>query len=134
MDRFGSMDKEGGFTILETLVALTILGVGLAGFHQMLDGSTWATTAARKHRHAAAAVANILAEVGRARPLAVGIATGKLPDGQRWILEIQAAGNPWLPASQGSITSYVVEVKVGGDSQAQGRDVTVRTLLLGPVQ
>ena len=128
------MDKEGGFTILETLVALTILGVGLASFYQVFGGSISATTTARKHRHAAAAIANILAEVGRSRPLAVGVTTGKLPDGQQWTLDIRTESNVRVVASQGSITSYVVEVAVGDGSQARSRDVAVRTLLLGPVQ
>ncbi len=128
------MDKEGGFTILETLVALTILGIGLASFYQVFDGSTRATTIARKHRHAAAAIANILAEVGRSRPLAAGVVTGKLPDGQRWTLDIRTASDVPLAASRDSVASYVVEVTVGDDSQARSRDFAVRTLLLGPVQ
>ena len=134
MDRSGSMDKEGGFTLLEMLIALTILGVGLASFYHVFDDSTHATTTARKHRHAVAAIANLLAEVGRSRPLAIGIVTGKLPDGQRWTLDIQAAGNFQPAISQSSIASYVVEVAVGDDSQARSHDVAVRTLLLGPVQ
>ena len=128
------MDKEGGFTILETLVALTILGVGLASFYQVFGDVTRATTIARKHRHAAAAIANILAELGRSRPLAVGDATGKLPDGQRWRLNIQVASDIQLAVSRSPVASYVVEVTVGDDSQARSRDIAVRTLLLGPVQ
>ena len=134
MGQSESMDKEGGFTILETLVALTVLSIGLASFYHVFGASTSVIINSRKHRDAAAAIANVLAEVGRSRPLAVGVTSGKLPDGQQWTLDIQAASNLPVVALGGSITSYVVEVAVSDGSQARTRDVAIRTLLLGPVQ
>lgn len=123
------MDKESGFTILETLVALVILGIGLAAFYQTFGTSTRAAATAERNRHATAAASNILAEIGRSRPLAIGVTTGKLQDGQRWTLDIRAVGNLQPANSLSSITSYVVEVTVGQD---RDRGIAVRTLLLGP--
>src|SRR5271167_3741479 len=84
-----------GFTLLELLVALVILGLGLTVlFGSVGDGVRGASLAARQ-RDAASAAESMLAELGHSRPLADGETDGDLPNGLHWHLVVGPYGEAY---------------------------------------
>ncbi len=107
------MTDARGFTVLEVLVALTILVIGLGGFYRIWGGSVLATDRAARERHAAALVDNLVAELGRTRPLTVGRTTGTLPDGQAWELRIETYATRVAGDSDAAVRAFLVQIDVG---------------------
>ena len=122
-----------GFTLLEVLVAFTILAVGLVAllraFSSGLRGLDAAETASIAIQHARSK----MVEVGSAIPLEPGAEEGAFDDGFRWRVAIapydlgDGAAAETLP-----LLPYEVEVTVTG---ARGSGlVTLRSLRLAPPQ
>jgi general secretion pathway protein I len=125
-------NRTRGFTLLEVLVAFTILAVGLVAllraFSSGLRGLDAAETASIAVQHARSK----MAEVGSVIPLEPGAEEGAFDDGFRWRVAIEphelgdgaaAEALPLLP--------YEVEVTVTG---SRGGAVTLRSLRLAPRQ
>jgi len=122
--------KSRGFTLLEVLVAFTILAVALVAllraFSSGLRGLDAAETASIAAQHARSK----LAEIGSAIPLEPGAEEGAFDDGFQWrvVIEPQELGDatavevvPLLP--------YAIDVTVTGP---RGGEVTLRSLRLAP--
>lgn len=124
------MDDDNGFTLLEVLVALAILTVGLAAAYETLGVGLRATTAAERRRSAAALAENMLAELGRTRPLRDGASEGELGDGQRWRLVISPlnAADPESPLPV--LAAHLVRLEVGPRNDDADPGLVVQTLML----
>jgi general secretion pathway protein I len=83
------MRGERGFTLLEVLVALTILVLVLAGIFQRLGLAVGAVADAKQEEAATEAAAGFFAELGHTRPMAYGVSEGDWPQGQHWRLLVQ---------------------------------------------
>ena len=125
-------NRTRGFTLLEVLVAFTILAVGLVAllraFSSGLRGLDAAETASIAVQHARSK----MAEVGSVMPLEPGAEEGAFDDDFRWRVAIEphelgdgaaAEALPLLP--------YEIEVTVTG---SRGGAVTLRSLRLAPRQ
>ena len=124
------MNDDGGFTLLEVLVALAVLATGMAAAYETLGVGLRAAAAAERRRAAAAAAENMLAELGRTRPLQDGASEGELGDGQRWRLVI----SPFDAAQPGDappvVAAHLVQLQVGSPSEAADAGLLVQTLML----
>jgi prepilin-type N-terminal cleavage/methylation domain-containing protein len=119
--------RRNGFTLIEVLVALMILGAGLgaiaAGLH---IGVTSARVAAEDGRSLAIAE-SLLAQEGTAVPLQYGTAQGVTADGFKW----QVTTAPWEQnpaAGSRLIGAYRIDV----DVTFGGRHKRLSTLRAGP--
>ena len=124
-----------GFTLLEVLVAFTILAVALVAllraFSSGLRGLDAAETASIAVQHARSK----MAEIGSAMPLEPGAEEGAFDDGFRWRVTIEphqigdGAAAETLP-----LLPYEVEVTVTGarGGGPGGGTVTLRSLRLAP--
>lgn len=128
--------KSRGFTLLEVLVAFTILAVALVAllraFSSGLRGLDAAEAAAAAVQHARSKIE----EVGTVIPLEPGAQEGVFEDGYRWRVVIEphelgdAAAAETLP-----LLPYEVEVTVtGAGGGRRGGTVTLRSLRLAPRQ
>ncbi len=125
-----SVGNSRGFTLLEVLVAFTILAVGLVAllraFSSGLRGLDAAETASIAVQHARSK----MAEIGSVIPLEPGAEEGAFADGFRWRVMIEphelgdGAAAETLP-----LLPYEVEVTVTG---SRGGTVTLRSLRLAP--
>jgi prepilin-type N-terminal cleavage/methylation domain-containing protein len=98
--------RDAGFSIMETLVALTIIAIGLTAFTKTVSSSyrtaarlklsTAALTSARSH----------LDTVGRTGPLEDGVFTGNYANELPWRLTVSALGGvPRQSTSRGPASS-----------------------------
>ena len=92
------MKRERGYTLIEVLVAFSVLALALTFLLGTLSGGTrqvrWSADAGRAALHAR----SLLAEVGVGEVLEPGHDEGVLDDGRyRWQLEVRPWTDPLLP-------------------------------------
>jgi prepilin-type N-terminal cleavage/methylation domain-containing protein len=120
-----------GFTLLETLVAMAILGLGLAAlypvFGAMLDRDAQAQSAAT----AASLARSLAARLDVDLPLALGTSAGNFADGYRWTMKIQPYGGD-EDRSAWPLRPYEIETSVFWPAGGAERSLTLTTLRLAP--
>ena len=119
-----------GFTLLEVLVAFTILAVALVALLRAFSSGLRGLDAAEVASIAVQHARSKMAEVGSAIPLEPGAEEGAFDDGFRWrvVIEPHELGDG-AAAETLPLLPYEVEVTVTG---ARGGEVTLRSLRLAP--
>ncbi len=130
--RAGRGRRRGGFTLLEVLIAFTILAVALVAllraFSSGLRGLDAAEGAAAALQHARSKIE----EVGTVIPLEAGEHGGEFEDGTRWSIVIRPhEAGEGAAAETVALVPYEIEVTV---SRERGGKVTLRSLRLAPRQ
>ena len=123
-------ERAGGFTLLEVIIAFTILALALGTLLQAFTTGLRSLNAAEAYALAVMHAKSKLEEVGRVVPVAAGAESGDFEDGFRWEVAISPYEAPeganW---DQLDMAPYNVTVTVGWD---ETREVTLNTLRLGP--
>ena len=126
--------REGGFTLFETLVALTMLSIGLAVFYRAVAAG--ASGEARIERAAAALqIAKArLAAAGIEDRLSVGERSGEDAAGYRWKVMVAPYRSGSRPVLAGPVAAYEVTVEVSwpGAASVNRPSITLTTLKLAP--
>lgn len=126
---------NGGFTLLEVVVALAITGLALVGLFRAGSGGLFAVDTAARAEEAVQRAQSHLAAIGRNAALTEGQFTGNDGGGYRWTLRVrpldvrQSAGQDGLSAA--TTTLFDVEVAISWPGQAGERQVVLRTLRIG---
>lgn len=81
-------ERHAGFTLLEALVALTILASAMASLMMLIATNRRAQADADADLAAALHARTILARIGRDLPLEVGTQSGTFEDGRAWSILI----------------------------------------------
>src|SRR5580658_2784834 len=122
---------RAGFTLIETVAALAILGLGLAVLLPLLGDVLDRDVRADSQATAASLLRSLGARLGRDLPLASGISSGSFDDGYRWELAISPYGEA-EDRKAWPMAPYQVEATVLWTWAGRERSGTSTTLRLGP--
>ncbi len=123
-------EEEDGFTVLEVLVALLIVIICLAGYYQSFSVAARVRIEAEEERRSAENVDNLLAELGRTRPLHQGIIEGIFEDGQKWTLRIEPMPEPNTELALSAVAGYLVTLDII-PIRSNRKNIQIRTLKIG---
>jgi general secretion pathway protein I len=127
-------NRTRGFTLLEVLVAFTILAVALVALLRAFSSGLRGLDAAEAATAAVQHARSKIEEIGSVIPLEPGLHEGDFEDGYHWRVVIEphelgdAAAAETLP-----LLPYEIEVTVTGTGE-RGGAVTLRSLRLAPRQ
>ena len=119
-----SAKREGGFTLLEVIVALAILGAGLMGLLELLSGSLRLSGTARDTNAASVYASQRMEEALLAPRPVEGVETGLFGERFRWTMETS-----FLPEEeQVPFRPTRINVTVAWDDGAQERAVSLAAI------
>lgn len=127
--------QNGGFTLLEVVVALAIAGLALVGMFRAGSGGLFAVDTAARAEEAVQRAQSHLAAVGRNAALTEGEFTGDDGGGYRWTLRVrplttrQSVGQDGV--SPATTTLFDIEVAISWPAHAGERRVVLKTLRIG---
>jgi general secretion pathway protein I len=128
--------RQRGFSLLEILVAFSILALSLGVLMQIFSGSLRNTDLSRDQAQAVVLAQSLLAAAGVEAPLAAGESAGTLDDRFRWTLlatpmQLESlAGETTTLKSLSTLELWEVSARVawGGGNGDPERDLTLTTL------
>lgn len=132
--------RQRGFSLLEILVAFTILALSLGVLMQIFSGSLRNADVTGDQAQAVALAQSLLASAGVEATLLPGESTGVLDDKFRWLLRVSPFVEEPRPGETGAVRSplpldlweVAVRVAWGGDSRLPERALTLTTLRVQP--
>ncbi|HWA90947.1 MAG TPA: type II secretion system protein [Rhizomicrobium sp.] len=125
------MRDERGFTLLEVLVALTILGVALTVLFGIFGHSLSRARETQSRLEARTLASSLLAEAETAPALAYGDRGGRVQSGMDWQLSVRPYGDDKDLQAWPSAAAQVSATVRWGD-RGPGQSLTLTTLRLLP--
>lgn len=120
---------QQGFTLIEVLAALAILGIAFGYAFSAISDSVGSLASARKEHEAVRIADDLLARLGHDLPVVAGHTSGA--DGQTtWSLEIDPESTDPVPTP--SLSAHAVTLVVGWQDGDQHRQLRLRSVRLGP--
>lgn len=120
---------QKGFTLLETLVALSVLAISLGVIYQIFGTSLRNMQYAKEYSYAQLFAESKISELGKGIPIAEGTFGGKIDDKYLW--EISIVPESSLNHSEKSIIhAYKVLFNIQWDSYGKDRSIKVLTYKL----
>lgn len=121
---------SSGFTLIEALVALTILAVSVAAIYQSYSGGLVSSDRSADVVMATLEARSKMAEIGITIPLETGTRRGRTKRGAKWILKIDDDPVP-MQARSSSLGLKLYRITVSIESRA-GRELEFSTFRTGP--
>jgi len=140
MDRRSSLPGNAGFSLLEVLVAFTLLALAMGVVMQIFSRGVNGATLADRYAKATMYAESMLSSVGSETELKEGSADGKFDDDFSWALAVRAYQDPY-PKDQAVIDYerlmptqlFEVELKVSFMAEdRRERVLNLSTLRMGP--
>lgn len=131
--------RQRGFSLLEILVAFSILALSLGILMQIFSGSLRNTDVARDQAQAVVVAQSVLASAGVVSALDAGAASGEAGERFRWQLQVAPFALEAQPGSAGALPAtpqlqlWAVSVTVAwADGRREDRSLTLTTLRAQP--
>jgi len=124
--------RTQGFTLLEVLVAFTILALVLGALLQVFSGGLRTAEIARNHAVGALLAKSKLAAIGIEEPLVAGERTGTFDNGYRWHYSVDPyQEQDGAQEEQQEFVPYRLVLTVEWGPAGSGGSLTLTTLRLG---
>ena len=123
-----------GFSLLEVLVAFTILAMLLAALFEVFSAGLNAARAGDLFTRAAVIAQSRLAAVGIVEPLQEGVSSGSTDDAYHWRVTVGEYIDDQLPLIDAVLQPLTVVVEVYWEEGGNARSVSLTSMLLGPRQ
>jgi general secretion pathway protein I len=118
---------QDGFTLIEMLIALTILAITFGFAFRAFSGGTYWLDRDGNEQRAILLARSQLARIGHDIPLVDGETEGRAPDGLAWNVVISPYGS-----AVGGLLGLQIAVRVGWRDGREERQIQLQTLRLGP--
>lgn len=122
---------NSGFTLIETVVALAILGLGLAVLFRVFGDVLDRDFQSESKATAASLAQSLEARLGQDLPIAPGLSSGAFGNGYHWQVEISPYGEARDRVAW-PISPYQILITVSWPFGAGERSITLTTLGLAP--
>ncbi len=123
--------SDSGFTLIEVLVALTILSISLAVMLHIFSQSLDRARESQNEMAASAIAQSLLADAGPSMPLEPDDTEGKTADGFSWRLHVEPYGSA-DDRKAWSMDALSVSVTVGWNDGGNRRSLTLTTMRTAP--
>lgn len=132
MTKAGLQHPDLGFTLLEVLIAFTLVAFVLTGAMQIYFGGLRSTTIAEQRVVASMLAQSKLAEMAAKQPILPAIESGLSDTGYRWKAEARKHWELATEAVEGNpVVLYQLEVTVEWGPIARPRNFKLATLRIG---
>ncbi len=130
--RRGARRRSGGFTLLEVLVAFTVLAISLGVLFEIFSTGMRASRSAEEYTRATLLAESKLAAIGITDALEEGETTGAFGDGYNWRVAVRPyrLDGPEEEGPPPPIEAYEVVVTVAWGEGSGERSVSLTTLRL----
>ena len=132
--RTSGVPRQGGFSLIEILVAFSIMALSLGVLLRIFAGGGHIAATADEYSRAILTAESMMASVGVDLPLRPGVQSGELADGYRWDLNVTPY--PFDPALLGGqnlgFKPYWVELTVEWGDESDPRAFNLTSLRLIP--
>jgi len=118
--------NQNGFTLVENLIALAILGLVLAAFAQIASTQSSSSTRIDATNRSLMFARSTIDRLGRDLPLAVGQSKGAIDDGGSWTLSVRPLEAVAISPGRSSV-ALIVELEV---QEPGGPAITLTTIEL----
>ena len=122
--------REGGFTLLETLVALSVLAISLGVTYQVFSSALQGSTLADDYAQASMYADSHLAEIGKKVHLLSGVTEGSYNQRYSWKLEVQPLDGSSSRSVVETVKRYQVVLNVYWSARKGQRSIRATTFRL----
>ena len=126
-------NRSFGFTLLETLVALSVLAISLGTAYQVFSSSLRSTDLANDYAQASMYADSHLADIYGNIETLVGLSEGSYNKRYQWQLNVQPVDVNRNELISSGVINYKVELKVLWKSKTGHRSIQTMTFRLGSV-
>lgn len=123
-----------GFSLLEVLVAFTILAMLLGALFQVFGGGLRAARVGDDYTRATIIAQSRLAAMGAELPIQEGVMSGSTDEKFDWRVSARSYADPELPAEDGLPRPLQVDVEVFWEEGGSPRSVSLTSVMLAPAQ
>ncbi len=123
-----------GFSLLEVLVAFTILAMLLAALFQVFSAGLRAARAGESYTRATVIAQSRLAALGTEQPLREGVFSGTTDDAYGWRVTVSPYLDDQLPETDRVLLPVTVKIEVFWEDGGTPRTLSLTSMLLAPVQ
>lgn len=120
-----------GFSLLEVMVAFTILAMLLGALFQVFSGGMHAARSGDRHTRATVIAQSRLAALGVEYALVEGVTSGSVDDDYHWRLTIAPYTDDRLPAAGALMQPLIVNVEVFWEEGGAPQSVSLTSMRLG---
>jgi len=122
-----------GFSLLEVLVAFTILAMLLGALFQVFSGGLHAARSGDRYTRATVIAQSALSALSVEYPPQEGVSSGTTDDGFDWRVSVGPYSDDLLSVAESPLQPYLVNVQVFWEEGGDAHSVSLESMLLGPL-